>query len=302
MRTIDLQVPRGAFLVILAGIFWGTMGVLAKVVFLTGAVGPLGLSFWRGAIAVPIMFVFVLLTHSRLPRIPRKDLMLFLAFGVVSYALFQSLYMSAFARTTVAHAAALLYVAPIFVAIFSYLIFNERIAPRKILGIVLAILGASLVVGLSHGSQIFDSATFLGDMFAIAAGIAYSTWFIFGKLLGRRYSPSTMTVLVMLVGTITLFPLTASLEPNSFSGLASVWHLMLVIALVPTSAAYIIYLHGLRLIEPTKASVYATIEPIAAAVTAYTFFQESLSIDGFLGVGLILLSIVVVSYSNRDSV
>jgi len=299
MSSPRSQTAKGAILIMLAGIFWGTIGVLAKSVFLTGTMGALGISFWRGAVAIPILSAFFVLTRRKLPRIGRKAIPLFVAFGLISYSLFQALYMSAFARTTVAHAAALLYVAPIFVAIFSRVLFRERMTVAKIVGVALAIAGAGLVVGLAHGSSVFDSATFAGDMLAIGAGGAYSTWYIFGKLAGQRYDPLTTTFWVMLVGTLALLPPTVILEPSAFAGLRESWYLVLLVALVPTVAAYVTYLHGLRLVEATRASVYATVEPIAAAITAYLIFQETLTIDAFAGVGVILVSIVLVSCPSR---
>jgi drug/metabolite transporter (DMT)-like permease len=296
VKSLVKETTRGALLVILAAVFWGTGGMLARLIFATGALGPIGVAFWRGAIASPIMLAFAFYTSRSLPRPQKGDILTVIVFGLIGYTAFQALFMTSFSYTKIAHAAALIYVAPIFVAIFSYLVLKEKITTRKMIGIGLAIIGAVLVVGLSGENAFFVSETLTGDMLAIGAGVAYSSWFIFGKMLGTKYTPVALSTLVMLIGTIALLPLVLASEPTSHFNILQVAPLILLMALVPTSAAYITYLTGLRLVEPTKASVYATVDPIASALFAYLAFRETVTIASGLGIALILFSIFTVTY------
>jgi len=70
------------------------------------------------------------------------------------------------------------------------------------------------------------------------------------------------------------------------------------VGLVPTAIAYVLYLTGLKLIDATKASVFAIVEPLTAAVFGYLLLQETLSYDSILGFILIISSIVLLARSE----
>ena len=65
--------------------------------------------------------------------------------------------------------------------------------------------------------------------------------------------------------------------------------------IMPTAIAYILYLGGLRLLDATKASVFAIVEPLSAAILGFLFFQETLSYGSFVGFVLIISSIILIS-------
>lgn len=103
----------------------------------------------------------------------------------------------------------------------------------------------------------------------------------------------------MCFGALLLLPPAIMLEGiHPPQGLVA-WFLITVIGIVPTSLAYVLYLTGLRLIDATKASVFAIVEPLTGAVLAFVFFHETLSPDSFLGFGLIISSIVLISVARR---
>ncbi len=78
------------------------------------------------------------------------------------------------------------------------------------------------------------------------------------------------------------------------------WQLLLIMGLVPTAAAYLLFFGGLKLVEATKASVFAIVEPISAATLGFLFFQEWFSYDSFAGFVLIISSIILISTSKAS--
>lgn len=112
-------------------------------------------------------------------------MVLFAGFDFCSLTVFEALYFTSFAYTTVQHATALLYTAPAFVALFSWLLLGERFTRTKVVAVGLSILGAFLIVGFVRGVPLFATRTQIGDWLAIGSGLAYSSWYIFGKILGK---------------------------------------------------------------------------------------------------------------------
>jgi drug/metabolite transporter (DMT)-like permease len=225
----------------------------------------------------------------------RREVALFSAFGLFSLTIFEALYFTSFAYTTVQHSAALLYTAPAFVAVLSWLILKEHMTKTKLFAVVLSILGAFLILGIARGQMIFASKTQFGDWLAVGAGLAYSTWYIFGKILGKNREPAVTSLLAMGFGAVFLFPLMIGMEGLRVPQSPIAWELVGLIGIVPTAAAYVLYLAGLRSVDATKASVFAIVEPLSAAFFGFLFFKELFSSDSLVGFVLILSSIILIS-------
>jgi drug/metabolite transporter (DMT)-like permease len=194
---------------------------------------------------------------------------------------------------------ALLYTAPAFVAIFSWFILKEQMTRTKIIAVLLSITGAFLIMGIWTGEPLFGSRTQIGDWMAIGAGLGYSTWYIFGKKLGKNREAAVISFFGLSIGALMLLPLVFMLGglhlPQNLRG----WSLVAAVGIIPTSMAFLLYFAGLRLIEATKASIFAIIEPLTAAILAFIFLGETLSYDSLLGLALIVASVLLISISKE---
>ncbi len=289
---------KGALLVMGAGCLWGTFGILTKTTYAFTTLGPISLAWYRLIFAIPFIGLVILIKHYPI-SISRREGVLFIGFGFFSLTLFEALYFTSLVYTTVQHAAALLYTAPAFVAVLSWFFLKERITPAKIAAIVLSMLGAFLILGLWSNEPLFASRTQIGDWLALCSGLAYSSWYIFGKVLCRNREPAVTSFLGLCIGAAMLFPLAIALEglrvPQTLTG----WELVATVGIVPTAIAYLLYLAGLKLIDATAASVFAIVEPLTAAVLAFFIFQETLSFASFVGFGLIISSIILISTARN---
>jgi len=274
------------------------MGVLAKLAY-AQSIGPISLAWFRLTVAIPLLGAFLAIKGYRI-RINRRELWLFIGFGFCSLTVFEALYFTAYSYTTIQHAAALLYTAPAFVALLSWIILREKMTWPKLIAVVLSVTGAFLVLGITSGQSLFGTTTQIGDWLAIASGLAYSSWYIFGKILGQEREPAVTTFLAMIFGAILLFPIMVILEgvhpPATLYG----WELIAIVGLVPTAVAYVLYLTGLKLLDPTKASVLAIIEPLTAAVLGFLFLQERLSYESLVGFMMIISSVILLTFQSAS--
>lgn len=283
-----------------AAFLWGTTGVIGKTAYANTNIGPISLAWYRLIFAIPILTLLVVARRTKI-SLSKREVVLFAGFGLISLTVFEALYFTSFEYTTVQHAAALLYTAPAFVAILSWLILRERMTKGKLAAVGLSILGAFLIMGLTRSQQIFGSRTQIGDWLALGSGLAYSSWYIFGKVLGRKRDPAVTSLLALSFGAVFLFPLMIGLEGLRVPQSLLAWELLAMIGILPTTAAYLLYLGGLRFIDATRASVVAIVEPVSAAMFGYVFFQEMLSYDSLIGFLLIISSIILVSKSKNQA-
>lgn len=227
-----------------------------------------------------------------------KDHFLFAGGGILSMALFNYFYFEAFSRSNLSIAVTLLYTGPLFVAILARIFFKEPLTIRKGWALVFAITGCAFVVGLLPFNEISISLTVV--LIGILSGFCYALYSIFSKPLTKRYSALTITTYTFLYTSIFML-LTSDLpkKANLFR-YTDVWICSLLLALVATFAAYVLYTTGLKYLEASKASILATIEPIVAVISGVLFLGDQLIGWQVLGIAFVLYSAVLVAGESAN--
>src|SRR5699024_6871769 len=126
------------------------------------------------------------------------------------------------------------------------------------------------------------------------SGFCYALYSVLTKPVTKRYSALTIT-------TYTFFymGLFMSLTSDVWSKFdkfqhVDVWISSLLLALVSTVAAYVLYTSGLKYLEAGKASILATIEPIVTVLIGVLFLGDQLRPLQVMGIALVLYSAMLV--------
>lgn len=275
----------GYVFIALAALLWGTLGPVARIALADG-VSPLELGFWR-ALVGGLLFGAHALARGRV-RLVRRDLPAVAAFAVVGVALFYVSYFRAVRAGGAAVAAILLYTAPAWVALGARAWLGERITRRTVAALALTLAGVALVAA---GSGAAGRAAPLGAAalgWGLLSGLAYASYYLFGKRYFARYDPPTIYLYALPLGALALAP-AVTFAPKS----GAVWATLLFIAVVPTYLAYLVYGEGLRRVDATRAATVATLEPVVAAALALAVWNEALRPVGYAGAGLVLAGVLV---------
>ena len=142
-HTARVSRLAGYLFALAAGAIWGTTGPLSTALYRAGE-AITGIGFWRLVIGL-VGFLVYGLFRPQVFKIDRKALLLVGLGGGALVALFEVAYQFGIAGTGVAGAAALLYIAPVLVAILAQPLLGE---PLTTLRIVLAFVVAAVVVSL----------------------------------------------------------------------------------------------------------------------------------------------------------
>jgi drug/metabolite transporter, DME family len=282
--TAHPATTRGYALILLAACLWGSLGPVARIALAEG-IAPLELGFWRAALAGAVYAAHA--TALGRVRIDRRDAPGILAFALIGVTLFFWSYFQAVATGGAALAAVLLYTAPAWVAVASALWLAERLTPPKMAALAVTLAGVALVaIGGGGEARLGAAAVAWG----LAAGLAYAAYYLFGKWYFPRYPAPTIFMYTMPLGALALLPAVA-FSPKS----AVAWAVIAYLAVVPTYAAYLLYSHGLRRVEATRAATVATIEPVVAAALAFLVWGEALGVWGYAGAALVLAGVVLMT-------
>ena len=175
--------------IIVAGILWGTSGIFVHYLTPYGF-SSLQMTAVRGLISFIGMVIYAALSDPQLFKIKPCDLLFFLPIGATLFFT-AFLYYTSMTMTSVSTAVVLMYMAPVYVMIFSIIFLGEKFSQVKLISLVAMLVGCSLVSGIIGGIA-FNA---LGILFGFLAGISYATYNVITKiaLRGRR-SAVSMTV------------------------------------------------------------------------------------------------------------
>ena len=297
MKTSKNKVSAlGPAFIILAGIFWGSMGIFVRRLGTYGFT-PIQIVCIRVVLAALIFCVIQLIKDPKGFRISLRDIPLFLGLGLGSILFFTVCYFTAISMMTLSTAAILLYTSPIWIMLMSLLFFHEKLTAQKIIALVLAFGGCVLVSGISGGGL-----TLMGLLIGLGSGVGYGLYSILGTVALRRYSPYTVTTwtfIIAAIGSILIsHPADMIAKISVAPNIPGLLGFGLLTALVTAVIPFLAYTLGLRSVEASKAGILATVEPMVATLIGIFVFSEPLTLMSGLGVLLILAAVVVLNVSK----
>ena len=278
-----------------AGALWGTTGPLSTALYSEGtqltAVG-----FWRVFLAV-VGFALYGLWRRDLFRIDRMGLLVVGLLGGALVAIFEVAYQYAIAGLGVAPAVALLYTAPVIVAILARPLLGEALTPLRMALAVVVMIGVALAV--RGGPDAHTGATLVGPaarVLGIAGGLLSEAGYAGSTLMARWAVPRYGAVKVLfweLVGGALLLALLLPVfghpiqPPPSLSG----WVYIAALGIGAVVLANFAFFAGVRRIDAAPAAVAASAEPVVGSLLAFFLFQQGLTPLGWLGLGMVVLGV-----------
>ncbi len=273
--AVEGEARRGAVLVIAAALLWAAIGLQARPLLDRG-IDPVTIAFWRAAVG-GLAFVAQAGATRQWPRQGHATLV---GFGVVGVGLFYLALPAAIQTGGVSLAWLLLYTAPAWVAIGAPLLLGES-TDRRTLGLVgVTLVGVGLVAnGGGEGVTVTPTSIAWG----LLAGLSYASWYFVTQRAGT--GPVATGALALPVGAVVLAPFSTwpGTDPTT-------WALLIGLGVVSTWLPALAYYAGIARLPAARASVLATVEPVAAMAFAWAVFGERLGALGLLGAALVLAS------------
>ena len=283
----------GPALILLAGCFWGSMGIFVRRLADYGF-SSIQIVAIRVTLAALIFCMLLLIKDPSGFRISVKDIPLFLGLGFGSILFFTVCYFTAITMMPLSTAAILLYTSPIWIMLMSVLFFREKLTGRKLLALVLAFAGCVLVSGISG-----EGMTLPGLLVGLGSGIGYGLYSILGTVALRRYSPFTVTtytfVFAALGSWLICRPAEMLAKFAAAPDLPGLVFFCFLTALVTAVIPFLAYTLGLQTVEASRAGILATVEPLVATLIGVVVFSEPLTLLSGLGILLILAAVVLLN-------
>lgn len=275
-----------------AGATWGTTGPLSTGLYELMPATSIG--FWRVLIGTVALAVWGLLFRRSLFTADQKGWLIVGLGGGALVALFEIAYQFAIGGAGVAGAAALLYTAPIIVAVLARIILKEALTPTRIVLAITVMIGVALTV--TGGSNAGAEAARMGITAGIAGGLLSALSYALTSLMGRWAAPRYGVVKVLFleaVGGVLLIWIALLIwgRPPAAPPSGAAWLGLLGLAAGSVIAANLLFFSAMKRIEAAPASVAATIEPVVGAVLALILFSQRLTALGWVGLLMVVAGV-----------
>ena len=281
--------------ILLAGCFWGVIGLFTRNLSLVG-VDSAGVLIIRSGGCAVLFAAWSLIRGPKLLRVRGKDLWLVLLFGAVTF-FFTFCYYQSIAFGSLSAACTLMYSAPVFVMIMSLFLFGERFSRRKLIALLCAVAGCTLVSGVLESGS---SLRMAGVVFGLLAGIGYATYSVCIKALSNRgidaLAINTWGWLICTAIGLIVWGVSPA-APMFGSG----QNALLCLGLIVISGVLPAFLYslGLRGTEAGKGAVMASVEPVVASLTGFIAFREAPTAPGIVGIALVLAAVALLNLGKE---
>ena len=270
------RIPLGLsvtdLLLLCMALVWGLNFIVVK--FATGVFAPLAFNSARITLAVVVLWLIFL--GRRLPLPSRRDIVVMLALGMLGNGLYQILWVEGMARTRASDAALLVAASPAFIEIIGWVRGHERAGARGISGIALSLAGIGLVVvGAAHGSA--GHSTMIGNGLILGSVLCWAFYSVFLKPLTERMDGLTLSAVTMAGGLVPMLIVAApSLAATRWSAVPAMgWAAVAYSGLLALVVAYLFWYRGVRVLGPTRASMYSNLQPLVAMIAGWALLGET---------------------------
>jgi len=287
------EVPLRGYVIILGGtVIWALTGIVIKILQTHYHMQTATIAFWRVFLVTAFLFLALLTINFEYLRIAPRDIVLFLFYGLIGVAAHQFVWITSVQYNGAAVATVIIYTAPAIVAVFAVRFLREEMNRTKLFALALTIIGCALVARAYDQQQIRLNA--IGLLVGIGSAFTFATYSLIGRSVTRRYSPWTALFYAFLFGMVFLLPVTLWLRNLMPVNLAlGGWATLAFLAFVPTLGGFASYTIGLSHLPASVASILAAFEPVTTVIIAYFVFGEVLETLQLLGVGMILVSVIM---------
>jgi drug/metabolite transporter (DMT)-like permease len=278
----DQRIGQGA--VFLCAVLWSTSGLFIKLINWH----PLLIAGMRSLIAA--LFMILLRFVSPLRR--RQPFKLKSCWGGgISYALTMTLFCIANKLTTSANAILLQYSAPIWAALFGWMLAKEKPKLSNWISLVMVVGGLFLFFKNALGS-----GSLLGNILALASGLTFGANSAFMRIQ-KEGDPADSMILAHVITAALSLPLMC-IRPPEFSP-GSILALLFM-GIVQIGIASLLFAYAIRRISAVQAMLTAVIEPILNPVWVFLVTGEKPALSALLG-GAVILAAVLVSTLGRGT-
>ena len=189
---------------------------------------------------------------------------------------------------------------PVVVALAAWFIGQERMTPRKLAGIGIALMGCLTVIGNGDPLALLHGAVGLGEWLILGCALSWTAYTFIGRSATKTLSPLGATLWASLIGAL-LLGATAFVQGGTHLADWSwrVWSSVVFLAIGGTALAFTWFADGVKRLGAARASVFVNLVPVFAVLQAAVLLNEHLDFAVLGGGLLVIAGVWLTSYQKE---
>lgn len=277
-------------------LIWGS--VFSVIKYSLQEIGPLAFATARFLGASILLLALVCLMEGK-PIIKREDWPRVALVGLSGIGIYQICFTLGINYTTASNSSLIIATSPIFAALFVWLLGEEPITPRQIMGILLSFVGVALIVRAG-----FTWENLRGNALTLIAAVLNAFSAVIAKRPLERYSSLRVMAMGMIVGTLFLLlfgwrsVLAYPWAEVSFQGWLGLGYATLFASVI----AYVLWFRAIGELGATRTLVYGYLIPIVAVLVAVLTLGEQFTAPQGLGALIVFVGIALARLVPRERI
>jgi drug/metabolite transporter (DMT)-like permease len=227
-----------------------------------------------------LILIIALFVRGEGFSLAKSDIPKILFLSIIGNTAFQLLFIHGLNWTTVSNTSVIMAMTPVFVAMLSVLLKQEKIHWAGWLGIVISFIGFYFIITKQVGTFHFSWEELRGDLMILIGNLFWAIYTVFSKPFLEKISPLKWTSITLAVGTVFYLPFAASeivrIQWSEISFQA--WAVVIYSGLFAIAICYVIWYASVRRVGNSKTAIYGYLSPIFTILFAYLLISERITL------------------------
>lgn len=292
------KVNQSKILLILSMIIYGSVGIFRKYTDVSSS----ELAFARGVLGTLTILLVMLVTAKKPNKAAIKSNLIKLLISGALIGINWMLLFESYNYTTVSVATLCYYMAPVFLMLMAPIFLKEKLTLRKIICIVVALLGIVLVSGIRPGETI-GANSLPGIIFGLLAALCYAIVLMINQKI-KDIGSFDKTFVQLLAASVILIPYILVKGDRTLMsvGFASKEFWMVVImGVLHTGVAYTLFFGAMKYLKAQSVAILSYLDPICALILSALILKERMDIYSIIGAVMILGAAVLSEYIGSET-
>ena len=295
-----MKKPFVYILLAIAAIVWGISFILTKELFRTEPhITVFIILTFRLMLATAVTIPALLLLH-KMERIKKGDIKWFLLLAFCEPFIYSICETSGVQLVSGSMASIVVATIPLFVPFGMAVAFKEKIRLTTLVGIVLSLIGLSVMLLLGGQDNLDANPKGIAWLFgAVLTAVFFTIALV--KLVGR-YRPFTITAYQNLFGCLYFIPFMLIFDGSHLPLLSysvKMITLLMVLGIFCSTLAYVFYNIGVERLGATAACIFTNAIPVFSLVAAILIGQEQWSWSKPIGIAIVIMGVVLAQWDVR---
>ena len=264
-----------------------------------GGFGPASIGFYRILFALPLMWLVLWITPSKLDSLSKsqKRPIGLLALSGAFFAIDLVSWHWSIKYTSIANATLLANFAPLWVTLWARHLFGEKIHTRFFIALGIAIIGATILMRTSFQLK---PEQLLGDLLSLLTAISYGSYMLTVKKLRETCPPQQIMAWSGLFAVPIMFFAAMISGESMISPQLNGWAILIGLALISHFAGQSLIAYAFGHLPASLTSLNLLLQPVFAAALGWLLLSQAMVGKQMIGAIIILSALTIANRSVKS--